>query len=348
MTDNFDVLVAGGGPAGSTVALGLARQGYRVALFEATAYSSPRYGETLPPEINPILRGLNLWTAFEALSPLEASGIISVWGDPNPVEVDFVRNIHGPGWHIDRRRFDKMLAKEAMAAGVRVYSQCRARLCRRESDHWSVSGCRARILVDACGSNGLRMDSNDDREIEDVLLAIALTISYSGNGERDLRTSIETTSHGWWYAAPIPNGEMIAMFFTDPVIYRRDGIWIHEQLKAAPVTAARLKGGHIRDSRVMRAASSCRRTVFGNNWLAVGDSASAYDPISGRGVFKALRHATFATNAIASYLRGNVDSMIRYAELVRSEFEEYVRQRSMYYASEHRWLEHAFWRRRAH
>ena len=69
MTENFDVLVAGGGPAGSTVALGLARQGYSVALFEATAYSSPRYGETLPPEINPVLRGLNLWAASNLSGP---------------------------------------------------------------------------------------------------------------------------------------------------------------------------------------------------------------------------------------------------------------------------------------
>jgi 2-polyprenyl-6-methoxyphenol hydroxylase-like FAD-dependent oxidoreductase len=84
MIETFDVLVAGGGPAGAAVALCLARQGCRVGLLEAAAYDSPRYGETLPPEINPVLSDLGLWKAFQALSPLEAPGIVSVWGDSIP------------------------------------------------------------------------------------------------------------------------------------------------------------------------------------------------------------------------------------------------------------------------
>ena len=48
-----------------------------------------------------------------------------------------------------------------------------------------VSGAN---VGNACGSNGLNMDGNDDQEIEDILLAIALTISYSVDGVRDLRS----------------------------------------------------------------------------------------------------------------------------------------------------------------
>jgi|SRR5271168_1245527 len=118
MSESFDVLVAGGGPAGAAVALCLAREGCRVALLEATAYDLPRYGETLPPEINPVLRRLCLWDAFQSLSPLEAPGTISVWGDSTPVEVDFINKVHGPGWHIERSGFDRMIVTEAENAGV--------------------------------------------------------------------------------------------------------------------------------------------------------------------------------------------------------------------------------------
>jgi flavin-dependent dehydrogenase len=346
MIEEFDVLVAGGGPAGAIVAIGLARQGFRIALLEATAYDFPRYGETLPPEINPVLRDLGLWEAFQALSPLEASGMVSVWGDPVPVEVDFVRNVYGHGWHIDRRRFDEMLVQEAIRAGVRAYSRHRVGTCQQEGDYWRVAGCRAAILVDACGTNGLTINGNSHREIEDVLLAIALTISYSDPGAQDLRTCIEATSDGWWYTAPLPSGAGIAMFFTDPVLYRRDGISIHDQLKTAPLTARRLEGARMRDSRVLRVTSSCRTTIVGRGWLAVGDSASSYDPLSGRGVFKAVRHATSATTSIVAYLRGETDSMTQYAEQVRVEFNEYVRQRRLYYASERRWADYSFWRAR--
>jgi flavin-dependent dehydrogenase len=336
----------GGGPAGAVVALGLARQGCRVALLEATAYDLPRYGETLPPEINPLLRSLGLWEAFQSVSPLETSGMISLWGDPVPVEVDFVRNVHGPGWHIDRKQFDAMLAKEAARAGARVYPCRRVGTCRRTDNGWSVGECRSRILVDACGRNGLRIDGNADRETEDELLAIALTISYSARFPRDIRTCIEATSSGWWYTAPLPGETAIAMFFTDALIYRRDGIEIHEQLKAAPFTARRLEGGQIQDSRVLHVTSSCRTAIFGTGWLAVGDSASSYDPLSGRGIFKALRHANSATSAINSFLHGETDSMASYAKQVRLEFDEYVRQRRLYYAIEHRWPEYSFWRTR--
>jgi flavin-dependent dehydrogenase len=346
MGDTFDVLVAGGGPAGAATALCLARQGQRVALLEATGYELPRYGETLPPEINLTLHRLGLWDAFQALSPVEAPGMISVWGSALPAEVDFVSNVHGPGWHIDRRRFDQMLLREAAHAGVQVCSRCRVTSCHREDDGWRVGEHRSLFLVDASGKNGLRIDGDLEHEVDDVLLAITLTISCSAQVERDLRTCIEATSSGWWYSAPLPDGLAIAMFFTDPAIYRREGISIYDQLRAAPLTAQRLDGGRIQDSCVLRVASSCRTEVCGNDWLAIGDSASCYDPLSGRGIFKAISHATSAAFAITDSLNGKMDTKVSYAAQVRREFDEYVRQRRFYYASENRWPQQPFWRAR--
>ncbi len=80
--------------------------------------------------------------------------------------------------------------------------------------------------------------------------------------------------------------------------------------------------------------------MFGDGWTAVGDSASAYDPLSGRGIFKAFRHGVAAAVAITS---GRMDE---YAARVQREFEEYVRQRRMHYASEQRWQESIFWQKR--
>lgn len=342
----FDVLVAGGGPAGATVALSLARQGCQVALMESTGYDSPRYGETLPPEINPVLRELKLWEAFQALGSLEAPGMISAWGDPSPAEKDFIGNVHGPGWHIDRRRFDQMLAYEAEKSGVQIYSSCRVATSERQGDCWTVGECRSRFLVDACGRNGLRIEGNTERETEDELLAIALTIAYSGQRNRDLRTCIETTADGWWYSSPLPDGTTMAMFFTDLEIYRQEGITIYDPLMAAPLTAQRVQGGRMEGSRVLHVSSSCRKILFGNNWLAVGDSASCYDPLSGRGVFKALKHGNAAASAIVSNLNGDKDTILSHAAEVRREFDEYVRQRQLYYAAENRWPERPFWKNR--
>jgi len=339
----FDVLVVGGGPAGAVVALSLARQGCRVALVEATAYESHRYGETLPPEINPVLRELGLWDAFQNLSPLETPGMISVWGNSTPVEVDFIRNVHGTGWHIDRKNFDRMLISEAERAGAQVYLRQRVQTYFREGDVWRVGRWSARMLVDASGRNGLRLHGNTGRDSSDRLLAIALSITRSYRHGQDLRTCVESTPAGWWYTAPLPDDLLIAMFFTDPAIYREEGISIQEQLKVAPTTGSRLRDGRIEKSNVLHVTSSCRHEVFGEGWMAVGDSACSYDPISGRGIFKALRQAKSASAAIVASLEGNMEPTARYSRQLRLEYDEYVRQRRHHYRSEQRWSQHAFW-----
>lgn len=327
MPEHFDVAVAGGGPAGAVTALCLARKGIQVALFEATGFDADRFGETLPPEINPLLHELGLWDAFCELGSLEAPGILSSWGSDFPGVQDFVSNVHGCGWHVDRNGFDAMLCREAERAGAKVFLNRRI-----------PALASAGYLVDASGRTGLRMEDAHGYDKDDTLVAIALRLEGS---EPDLRTIVETTSHGWWYSAPVPGGQTLAMFFTDPDIYTSEGIVIGDELEWAPLTCARLTGTRIAGSRTLQASSACRRKIFGDNWLAAGDSASSYDPLAGRGIFKALRHGVEAARAVAE---GSAEN---YSAMVKHEFNEYVRQRRMYYAGERRWPGSIFWGRRA-
>lgn len=105
MAEAFDIAVVGGGPAGAATALCLARGGWRIALLERRSLDQARAGETLPPEINPVLRNLGLWETFLSQSPLESPGVVSIWGSPVLSEVDFAGNPFGCGWHVDRKRF---------------------------------------------------------------------------------------------------------------------------------------------------------------------------------------------------------------------------------------------------
>ena len=149
MPERFDAAVVGGGPAGATVALSLVRRGWSVCLFESTVFDGERYGETLPPEINPLLRELGVFDQFFALDPLESPGIVSAWGGLRH-EQDYVCNPHGSGWHVDRNRFDALLFRQAAAAGVKCFEHCRATVRRTESAGWQVGedscaragGCR--------------------------------------------------------------------------------------------------------------------------------------------------------------------------------------------------------------
>lgn len=356
MTTRFDAAIVGGGPAGATVALCLARRGWRVCLFEATRFDGERYGETLPPEVNPLLRELGVFDEFRALAPLESPGIVSIWGGP-PSEQDYLCNRHGPGWHVDRNRFDQMLCRQAAAAGATWFEGCRAGVAgdigKNDRARWSVGEIAARVLVDASGRNGLRIGRDGQRiggggqrETEDRLLAIVLRLIHPGGAPPDERTYVETTPDGWWYSAPLPQGETIAMFFTDCDLYTREGIAIEEQLSQASLTRGRMLGAQAVATRTVYASSSCRKAIAGEAWLAVGDSASSYDPLSGMGIVKALRQATNAAIAADGFLRGETGLLADYAALIRREFDAYVLERRAHYAAERRWTGREFWDKR--
>ena len=108
----------------------------------------------------------------------------------------------------------------------------------------------------------------------------------------------------------------------------------------------RLDGGRIDKPRIVHAPSGRRKKVFDTDWVAVGDSASSYDPLSGRGIFKALSQGKAAAQAIDARLRGDRATMDQYAAKIEREFEQYARQRRSYYSLEQRWRDQPFWQRR--
>src|SRR5438445_9793320 len=98
----YDVVVFGGGPAGSATALLLVRAGLSVLLLEASDYRGPGTGETLSPRVNQQLRRLGVVQDFVHQRHKPAPGIVSVWGSKEPYVKDFLLGIDGSGWQVDR------------------------------------------------------------------------------------------------------------------------------------------------------------------------------------------------------------------------------------------------------
>lgn len=346
-----DVVVIGGGPAGAAVARGLALRGRDVVLLEATAFDAPRFGETIAPEGNPLLRELGVWDAFAASNALESPGTISAWGSPIPSETDFLRNRHGPGWHVDRNVFDALLCRAAAEAGVQVRTLTRVLRCKRAGGSWRVGTSagdelRARFVIDASGRNGTRLADNDGRVPHDALIAIFLRLVHDDGLPADLRTLVESVADGWWYWAPVPSGETVAVFLTDPGLYTTEGVVLGEQLDHARLIRARIGRARIASFHVVHVPSSLRAHPVGDSYAAAGDAAASFDPVSGYGITKALDDARVLAGAVGSALNADPLPLRAYADRVRSAFAAYTVQRAEYYALERRWPEHTFWKKR--
>jgi len=358
-----DVVIVGGGPAGTATGLALARAGYAVTLLERSRYDLPRIGETLPPEVRGPLTELGVWDCFLASGHLESPGIAAAWGRPELYENDFIVNPHGPGWHVDRSRFDAMLARAAADAGAEVLTDARLGACvPGGSAGWCVeavvNGMRLErqspMLVDATGrSSSMARRFGGRRIVHNRLVGLVglFRPMLADGAGHDRRTVVEAVEAGWWYTAPLPDGRRIATFLTDADLLpagcdARARFW-SEQLGRAPHTRNRL-GGRTPNLglRVVAACSARLDTAAIPGLLAVGDAALSFDPLSSQGVTWALESGLAAARALDAHHRGDERALDQYVQWVEGEFADYLRTRAEYYGRERRWPHSPFWRRR--
>ncbi len=354
----FDVAIVGGGPAGCATGLSLRAHapGLAVVLIEASAYETPRIGETLPPPSRRLLEHLGVWEAFRRQGHREVHGTAAAWGSPVPQDRDYLFTAQGSGWHLNRVAFDALLADEAERRGAAVRRQTRVRQAAREQDLWVVKMAdgdplTARFLVDATGSSAALVRRCGARFVASDRLTGFARLFEEGEG-RDPRTFVESFADGWWYTAGLPGGLRTAVCLTDTDLARRlrlgEPVEWNRRLAATEQVRAILQQARPRGPIVVRTSQSRRlEPAAGESWLAVGDAASLFDPLSSQGILKGMRSGIFAAYAIGDLLaKGDPRGLLRYARHVREEFASYSRVRARYYAAECRWPESPFWQRR--
>jgi flavin-dependent dehydrogenase len=356
----FDAVVVGAGPAGCAAALALAGSGLRTALLDRPARLARRAGESLPPDAAPLLHSLELWERFVGDGHLPSPGIVSVWGNETPYETSFIFNPYRVGWHLDRGRFDASLAAAAEHRGVVLVRGTFVQTCSRDSaGGWCISmlsgGRSSRLeadfVIDATGRTswlGRRLGARPT--VIDRLVGVARTFQ-AGSARHDPRLLLEATESGWWYSAVLPCDRLIVAYMTDfdllPAPLRgldsfwatrlRQTIWTRCRVAAAgPCSTLRTTSA---DSRYLCCSAQ-------DKWLAVGDAAMTWDPLSSQGVSNALRSGIAAAVAIVEARSGRPNALDEYAASVAHSFEKYRHLRWHNYRQERRWPHSPFWERR--
>ena len=359
----IDVAVVGGGPAGSATAIALARAGLRAAVIEAAGYGAFRIGETVPADLRGALRELGIWEAFAKdcgeNAHLPSAGNASAWGSDELLVRDALFDLRGHGWHLDRRRFDAMLAAEAKRAGARVWTRTRLTGWQRKGGEWSLAlagpeapaRLTAAFLVDATGRDAaLARCCGAQRLHRDRLVAVFVLFSWPQDAPADLHTLVEAAEDGWWYAARLPGDRAVAAWMSDSDLVRADGMcrpgpW-SERLGRTRHIRPLLAGAAAGPLTVRSAVSHCLDRIAGDGWLAVGDAACAFDPLSSAGIVTGLRSGLEAAGALVRHLQGDGAALTAYGEHIQRRFADYLTGRREQYSRETRWPDSPFWHRR--
>ena len=338
MTRSADLLVLGAGPAGAAAAITLARAGRSVAIVARERADRPRIGETVPAVVVRPLAALGVWDAFRAAGHGPAPGTVSCWGSDRIHEWDAIRDPHGPGWHLDRDRFDAQLLAAARAAGADLVPH--AGPARRDADGWTAGGVRAPFLVDARGRAG-RLGG--PRRRVDRLVAL---VRFGRAVDPDPRTVVEACREGWWYAATLPGGRAVTAFFTDADLLPTSAA-ARDHLRATALAGTRLIRQDPAASRtwIVPAHIGAPDSCVGPDWVAVGDAARTLDPLSGHGLTAALASAIGGARAALAPCRAA--ALRAYRDRIAHQHRAHIAAARAHYQREQRFSDSPFWRRRS-
>ncbi|MFD1709265.1 NAD(P)/FAD-dependent oxidoreductase [Ottowia sp. GY511] len=320
-----DVLVIGGGPAGSTVGTLLARMGHDVVVLDKDAHPRFHIGESLLPANLPLFEklgvademrqiGIEKWAA-EFMSPWHDHKQAFQFGEAWDKSMPYA-------YQVRRSDFDRVLLENTARAGARVLQQCRVEQVNLDAaDHVEAQArmedgrrftCRARFLVDASGRDTFLASRLKIKHKNPKHNSVAVFTHFAGaqrnEGMEEGNISIYWFDHGWFWFIPLRDGATSVGMVTWPYYMRtrgdRDlGEFLRDGIATCAPLAARLQDASIvHPPEATGNFSYLSERTHGRNYVMLGDAYAFIDPVFSSGVMLAMQGGFDASEAIHTWL----------------------------------------------
>jgi flavin-dependent dehydrogenase len=352
-----DVVVIGGGPAGSAAASLLAKKGVEVVLLEKVRHPRNTVGESLIPHFWKFSDMIGFSPVIEADGFLKKAGGITVWKG-NIHQFSFEKfGYRRPALHVERDRFDELLLRYAGSCGAQVFEETpvtridfadpsapQVRYDDRRGGGSQPGSITCKYVVDASGHNivlgkqfGTRVIVGRGRQEYMALWGYFENSRYVGADGRSYGpeslpgvkpvTFVVSYEDGWiWHIILREHTSVGLVIATDRIKGMKRPeyeAYFKQTVESTPylrelLRSARFKEGSI---RFMHDYSYYLTRVCGEGWFCIGDAGGFVDPIFSHGVQAAFYNA----NVVAVVIKASLDNAAR-AEDYRYRFDRLSRQ----------------------
>lgn len=333
---NFDVIVVGGGPAGSTMSALLAQKGRQVLMLEKEHHPRFHIGESLLPMNLPILDRLGVGEKVKEIGVVKHGAEFTIQNGKKPQTFNFRdawRKEPTHAYQVRRSEFDEMLFRNAADKGARTLEGVKVTDVERSGEGYIVRGVgddgaqhewSCRFLVDASGrdtfmSRRLSLKQKNPDHNSAAVFGHFENVQMR-EGEARGNITISWFDHGWFWMIPLRDGTMSVGAVCLPEYLKtrdcspEDFLW--RTIALCPEVEARMRDAKL-VSKVNATGnySYTSKTAYGDRFVMIGDAFAFVDPVFSSGVYLAMSGAERACTV--------VDEILSHPEKERALLEEY-------------------------